>query len=225
MTISALISDLDGTLIDTRERSIQAHASAFQRVGYQIEIDTIRALYHYSFDANELFRHLNIRLSKSNFTRYLQGFKTAFYKNWRYSKVFPGVRKTLEYLREHVEYMRLITSRQGVESTRREVRHFGLDKVFDGVFTRGDLAQVEGKDQIPLFPYLPQRRRLLRFALQGVTLDGSVWVVGDTPGELEAAKSLGFTTIGVLTGFGVEETLKPVADYLLPSVAEIVQLI
>lgn len=225
MKISAFISDLDGTLLDTRERSIGAHVHAFQHIGYDIEADQIRLHFYHSFDVKELLLRLNIHLDESEFANYIQGFRDAFFGNWQSSQVIPGVFEALELLQDHAGYMRLITSRHAIESTHREVRHFGLNKFFDSIFTLGDLAKSENQKHVPLFPYLPQRRRLIRLALQGIEPNGSVWVLGDAPGELEAAKSLGFTAIGVLTGHGTKETLGPHADHILDSAAEIVQLI
>lgn len=225
MKISAFVSDLDGTLIDTRERSIQAHVSAFQHVGHDVTADQVRTYFYHSFDAKELLSQLNIKLDSFEFRNYIQGFRKSFFGNWQSSQVIPGVFKALELLQQHAGYMGLITSRHAIESTHIELRHFGLDKFFDSIFTLGDLANSENQKQIPLFPYLPQRRRLIRLSLQGIEPNGSVWVLGDTPGELEAARSLGFTTIGVLTGHGTTETLKPFADYILNTAAEIVQLI
>jgi phosphoglycolate phosphatase-like HAD superfamily hydrolase len=223
--ISAFVSDLDGTLIDTRERSIHAHVHAFQHVGHDVEVDQIRFFFYHSFDVKELLVRLNIHLDESEFASYIQGFRNAFFGNWQSSQVIPGVIEALESIQDHAGYMRLITSRHAIESTRREVRHFGLNKFFDSIFTLGDLAKSENQKRVSLFPYLPQRRRLIRLALQGIELNGSVWVLGDAPGELEAAKSLGFKTIGVLTGHGTRETLAPHADHILDSAAEIVQLI
>ena len=225
MKISAFVSDLDGTLLDIRDRSVQAHVHAFQKIGYDVTTDQVRLYFYHSFDVKELLTQFNIVLEEVEFSKYIQAFREAFFSNWQFSQVIPGVFKALDFLQDHAGYMRLITSRHAVESTNREVRHFGLDKFFDSIFTLGDLAKKENQRKIPLFPYLPQRRRLLRLALQGIEPNGSVWVLGDAPGELEAAKSLGFTTIGVLTGHGTKDSLTPFADYILDSAAEIVQLI
>ncbi|MDO8055230.1 MAG: HAD family hydrolase [Candidatus Hermodarchaeota archaeon] len=225
MNISAFVSDLDGTLLDTRERSIHAHVRAFQHIGRDVDAEQVRLYFYNSFDVKELLLRLNIELDEFEFDDYIEGFRKAFFGNWKFSQVIPGVFEALELLQDHTGYMRLITSRHAIESTRREVRYFGLDKFFDSIFTLGDLAKSENQKRVPLFPYLPQRRRLIRFALQGIEPNGSVWVLGDAPGELEAAKSLGFTTIGVLTGHGTKDSLMPFADYILDSAAEIVQLI
>jgi phosphoglycolate phosphatase-like HAD superfamily hydrolase len=225
MKLKAFLSDLDGTLIDTRERAIHAHSSGLHAIGFEITPDQIRNLYRYSFDTRDLLNRLNVQLSDHEFNNYLLGFREFFFTNSELSHVFPGTLNALEQIRPQTEHMRIITSRQDSQQARNEIRRFGLHKWFEAIFTRGDLAKTEGKDRIPLFPYLPQRRRLIRLALQDVKADGDVWVVGDSAGELEAAKSLGCVTIGVLTGFGTSEDLAPFASHVFDSFEGIVQLI
>ena len=223
--LKAFLSDLDGTLIDTRERAIHSHAKGLQNLGHEVTIEQIRELYKYSFNARDLLNRLNIHLSDAEFIQYIIGFRDYFFANWQLSHVIPGAFDALKQIQPLTEHMRLITSRQAIELTRQEVHRFGLHKCFEKIFTRGDLAQAEGKDRIPLFPFLPHRRRLIQLALQDVKSEGDVWIVGDSAGELEAAHNLGFVTIGVLTGFGNKEDLKPFANHILNSIAEIEQLI
>ncbi|MFX1403707.1 MAG: HAD family hydrolase, partial [Promethearchaeota archaeon] len=221
----AFLSDLDGTLIDTRERAIHAHASGLRRIGYDVMTEQIRTWYRYSFDTRDLLNRLNIQPSESEFIHYIMGFREFFFSHAELSHVIPGTIEVLEQLQPQVEHMRIITSRQDSAQARHEIRRFGLHKWFEDIFTRGDLAIAEGKDRIPLFPYLPHRQGLIRLALRDVKIEGDVWVVGDSAGELEAAKSLGYFTIGVLTGFGTNDDLAPFASRIFDSFKGIVQLI
>lgn len=223
--VRAFISDLDGTLLDVRERTAQAHLIALQRAGYKIELEQIRALNRYSLDSRELLSHLNIELSPRDFSRYIRNLQHAFYAGWHFAKIVPGALNALKTIRKKTKVMQLITSRHVMKITQLEVRKFGFDNYFDGVFTRGDLAKDEGVDLIPLLPFVPHRRRLIQLALRDVEPDGQVWVTGDTPGELEAAKSLGCITIGVLSGVAFQEDLAPFAHHILDSIADIGQLI
>lgn len=223
--LKAFLSDLDGTLLDTRERAIHSHANGLQVLGYEVTPGQIRDLYKYSFDSRDLLNRLNIHLSESEFIQYISGFRDYFFANWQLSQVVPGAFDALKQVQPLTEHMRLITSRQAIDQTHQEIHRFGLHKCFERIFTRGDLAQAEGKERIPLFPFLPHRRRLIQLALQDVKSEGDVWVVGDSAGELEAAHNLGFITIGVLTGFGTTQDLKPFANHIINSIAEIEQLI
>jgi phosphoglycolate phosphatase-like HAD superfamily hydrolase len=225
MKLKAFLSDLDGTLIDTRERAIQSHASGLQAIGYSITTNQIRNLYKYSYDTRDLLNRLNVHLSDTDFIKYILNFREYFFSHAELSQVFPGTFDALKQLQPLTEHQRIITSRQDGQQARQEIKRFGLHKWFEAILTRGDLAHAEGKDSIPLFPFLPHRRGLIRLALHDIKTTGDVWVVGDSAGELEAAKSLGYVTIGVLTGFGTDEDLTPFASHVLNSFAEIVQLI
>ena len=43
--------------------------------------------------------------------------------------------------------------------------------------------------------------------------------------DVEAAKEVGYTTVGVLTGFYLHEAMKPLCDYIIDSVADINSLL
>lgn len=221
----AFISDLDGTLLDVRERTAQAHYTALRQAGYDIEINRIRALNRFSLDSRELLKHLNIELSRRDFSRYIRNLQHAFYSGWHYAKIVPGALEALKEIRLISKAMRLITSRHVTNITRLEVRKFGFDQYFDEVYTRGDLAQAEGVDMIPMNPFISHRRRLIQLAIRDVELNGAVWVVGDTAKELEAARTLGYITVGVLTGVAIREDLTHHANHIIDSIADIGSLI
>jgi phosphoglycolate phosphatase-like HAD superfamily hydrolase len=223
--VRVLVSDLDGTLLDQQERTIQAHITALQRAGYDIESERIRSFYRLALDSKELLESLNIRLPRHELSQYITNLQDAFYSGWKYTRIIPGIFEALADLRQRIQVMQLITSRWHTEETRSEVRKFGLDRFFDGLFTRSDLARDEGVEQIPLFPFVPHRQRLIRLAIRGINHKGDVWIVGDTSGELEAAINLRFVTVGVLTGISSREDLAPFATHIINSFPEIVQLI
>ncbi len=223
--VRAFISDLDGTLLDVRERTAHAHRTALHQAGYDIDLQQIRKLNRFSLDARDLLSKLNIKLTSRELRRYIRNLQHAFYAGWYYARVVPGAFDALHTIHKRTQAMRLITSRHVTEITKLEVRKFRLEKWFDRVLTRGDLAQAEGVSLIPMIPFVPHRRRLIKLALIDVEPNGEVWLVGDTAGELEAAKSIGCVTVGVLTGVALREDLTPYANYIIDSIADIGQLI
>lgn len=223
--VRAFISDLDGTLLDVRERTAHAHSIALQQAGYQIELERLRALNRYSLDSRELLLQLNIDLTPHEFHKYIRTLQHAFYSGWYYSQVIHGAVNALKEVRKKTKAMQLITSRNVAQITKLEVRKFELDRYFDQIITRSDLAQADGVDFVPMNPFVTHRRRLIQLALQNVDSNGDVWVIGDTAGELEAARTLGFITVGVLTGVAIRDDLEPFAHYILDSIAEIDKLI
>ena len=177
-------------------------------------------------DYEQFLKGVNVSFSRNELVRYFLLVEQEFYKGWQHSFVFPGVIEALKKARERVDALRLITSRAWVEETRQEVKHFGLDQVFDRqVCTRGDLAQAEGVEEVPLYPYKEHRQRLINLAIIDLDTNSDVWVLGDSPSEMGTAKEIGYTTVGVLTGFYRRETLEPFCDYILNSAADINSII
>lgn len=107
------------------------------------------------------------------------------------SVLLPGVRKLLEYLLRREVPMALLTG--NLESTaRRKLDVFDLNRYFPVGGFGSDCAD---------------RNRLARVALEracrhyGKRFEPKrCWVVGDTPRDLEAAKSVGARSLGVATG-------------------------
>jgi phosphoglycolate phosphatase len=223
--VAVLVSDFDGTLLDVRKRFTKALATTLQSLGFDVSFDQLMKLYQVSLNMEDLMKALGMKISPTDVSLYATRIDNEFFGNWRHSRMIPGVVDALQAVRPKLKSMRLITSRGRIRETRLEVRYFGIEHIFDKVLTRGDLALAEGVDEIPLYPFLPHRQRLIKLALSGVKNYGKVWVLGDTPRELEAGKGLGFTTIGVLTGFAKKEDLKPFADHILDSAADLEQVI
>jgi phosphoglycolate phosphatase-like HAD superfamily hydrolase len=224
--VPILVSDLDGTLLDVRDRFAHSQVNALAALGYPVKISQVYPLIHYTMDANKFLGALGISLSNNELAQYYTCIEQEFYKGWQYSQVFPGAIEVLQSVRPRFTALRLITSRAWVKETRREVKEFGLDHLFDHpVVTRGDLARAEGVDEVPLYPYLEHRQRLIQLSIADVEPQNTVWVLGDSPSEMQAAKGLNYITIGVLTGFATKAHLEPICDYVINSVADITTLL
>ncbi len=69
--------------------------------------------------------------------------------------------------------------------------------------------------------YKPGPGQLLAFASH-IDIDPSrIAMVGDSLHDLEAGRAAGMVTIGVLTGMAAAETLRPLADVVLPDIGHI----
>lgn len=220
-----LLSDLDGTLLDVRERFAYAQAAALSSLGHEVSVTRLQSLYRFCLDAIKLLDILEITLTPKELIQYYSSVSAEFLANWERSRLVPGVKEAFEDIRSRVKVMRIITSRGEIHETRKEVHNFGLDRIFDRVYTRGHLAQIDGVEEFPLYPFSEHRQRLIRLALDGLDHKGVVWVLGDSPDELESVKTLGFISVGVLTGFADRVDLEPYADHIIDSAADIRQLI
>ena len=126
-------------------------------------------------------------------------------KNYNYT-VFGGVTELLNLLNKNEISLGLVTG--NVE----EVAHLKLKKVkLDKFFKVGGF----GSDAI-------RRSDLVRIAMKRAEEEfGSfddVFVIGDSPGDVQAGKEAGAKTIGVATGAYSQSTLKKFKpDYVLPN--------
>lgn len=221
-----VVSDLDGTLLDVRERFVQAQINSLRSLGFNVKAEDVYPHVQYTMDAPKFLQGLNLNLTNEQLLTYFNRIEQEFYKAWQHSFVVPGAIETLTEIRSRLTALRLITSRAWVEETEHEVETFGLDKVFDNhVFSRGHLARAEGVKEVPLYPFDEHRQRLILFAITDVKDQDEIWVIGDSPEEMHAAQGLGYNTIGVLTGFATKEDLTPYTTHILESVAELGQLL
>ncbi len=223
-----ILSDLDGTILDIRNRFAHAQVNALTSFDHSVTIDQVLPIMHlaYTMDYTNFLDGLDISFSPDELIQYFLRIEEEFYKGWQHSFIIPGTIEALKTVRPRVDALRLITSRAWVEETRREVESFGLDQVFDHhVFTRGDLARKEGVSEVPLFPFSEHRQRLIKLAIADLDNQEDVWVIGDSTDEIQAAQELNATTVGVLTGFFTKQDLAPFCTHVIESVAEITTLL
>ena len=71
------------------------------------------------------------------------------------------------------------------------------------------------------YPVKPAPDALLRISAQLGVAPAAIAHVGDTPADLRMARAAGARAVGVLSGLGDAETLGPLADVLLGSVADL----
>jgi phosphoglycolate phosphatase-like HAD superfamily hydrolase len=221
--VPIIVSDLDGTILDVRNRFAHAQVNALASCGYTVTVDQVSPLMQLAFamDYANFLGGLDISMTPDKLVQYFSRIEEEFYKGWQHSFVFPGTIEVLKAVRPRVDALRLITSRAWVEETRREVEFFGLDQVFDHhVFTRGDLARVDGVNEVPLYPFFEHRQRLIKLAIADLDNQDDIWVIGDSTVEMQTAQKLNATTVGVLTGFSTKQDLEPFCSHILDSIAD-----
>jgi phosphoglycolate phosphatase-like HAD superfamily hydrolase len=226
--VPIIISDLDGTILDIRNRFAHAQVNALASCGYTVTVDQVSPLMHLAFamDYANFLSGLDISITSDKLAEYFSRIEEEFYKGWQHSFVFPGTFEALKTVRPRVDALRLITSRAWVEETRREVEVFGLDQVFNHhVFTRGDLAREDGVKEVPLYPFFEHRKRLIKLAVADLDNQDDIWVIGDSTVEMQTAQKLNATTVGVLTGFSTKQDLEPFCTHILDSIADIPTLL
>jgi len=190
----ALFWDIDGTLLTTGKGGVPAWEQAVREVtGREFELASIRipGLTDYQI-AVRTFEQLGVDADMETLHRMVSRYESLLpeYLPQRKGHVMPNVREILE----------ATTPMQGVSSylltgntrggARAKLTHYGLFHYFaDGAFAQdaGDRATIAV--------------RALELARQaGPIADDSIFVIGDTPHDIECANAIGAKTIAVSTG-------------------------
>ena len=201
LTGMKIFFDLDGTLIDSRER---LHA-LFQHLVPASDL---------TFEAYWNYKRNKIDHKKILETKYFYSEQDIvnFQKNWMdkielsewlsFDKPFKGITAYLvELKRQHDLY--LVTARQFEKNVLTQLVNFGWINIFTKV-----LVTAQKTEKIDLINNV-------------LATNSSDWFVGDTGKDIETGKSLGMQTAAVLSGFlNREKIMEYNPDLIINSVTD-----
>ena len=207
-----ILFDLDGTLIDSTDAIVSTFYHTFEIMNYDFKGDenSIKSLIGYPLD----IMYLELGISKDEVDHYVKAYKN------RYKKIFKKQTELLKFAKESIELansfarLAIVTTKTGLYSEQL-LEHMDLMKYFEHIIGR---EHVENPKPHPE----PINKTL---DLMNITKTSDIWMVGDTELDLIAANSAGVNCIGVLTGYGKENTLKQYTSYVVNNSLEAVKLI
>ncbi len=211
-----VILDLDLTILDTLKRFYGTFNKTLEEFGLnKVSWDIFMDNFKRDTLNNILPANINRRMFWEEFRR--------LYSRWMHEedKPIPGALETLKWLKQKGFKVVVSTGRDADPTDIwRELRHFGLDKYIDDVFTIN--MQDRSVERIPFL-----RTDLLRLILKKYMVDTSNAIfVGDYWVDMESGKETGLVTIAVLTGYKEPDLLKRHgADYILKDISELPKLI
>ncbi len=212
MTVAIALFDLDGTLVDSLEDLTDAvnfmlagfgkdplsRADVRNLVGKGARNLVQRAL------GAELSEHIERGLGL--FTEF-----NAIHIADK-SRLYPGVRETLETLAENTIPLAIVSNKNEVLS--RLILHtLGIDHFF-GAICGGDTFPEMKPSPLPLL------RVVERFGIS----PGDAVMVGDSINDIQAGRHAGITTIGCTWGYGGPDDLRE-ADRLADSCGEVADIL
>jgi phosphoglycolate phosphatase-like HAD superfamily hydrolase len=223
MLQTALLFDIDGTLVDTNGAGRRAIEHAFSRQFGLDDVGPRVAPVHFAgstdlrifeelarvLDGVEAYRTRREALERA----YLDALRERMAEHDPERRVLPGVAALLEQLSRHADtHLGLVTGNMR-EGARLKLEPFGLDRFFPaGGFgfehaDRREIARIAA-------------RRVAEHA--GVSFPPSrVVVIGDTPQDVDCARANGFRAVAVGTGWATQEALvASEPDALLPDLAD-----
>lgn len=192
-----LIFDLDGTLIDSRQRLYRLFQKLVpsSRLTFEsywtlkrgkVSNETILAK-EFGYDAVAIERFVSIWMESIESPEFL-----AFDTN------FSGIHETLERLSKQAR-LHVCTARQHRQPTVDQIDHLGLLPFFESIMVT---EQTKNKEE-------------LIATVSG--LGPQDWIIGDTGKDILVGQSLGIKTCAVLSGFLSKKSIKPYGpDLILP---------
>jgi phosphoglycolate phosphatase len=209
LRVKAVILDLDGTLVDSRQAYLEAARIAFSSVGQQTVFTKtameIPKRFEQGIPVDDLLPGIDIEEFRRTYLK-------AYYEAVAVmAKPLPGIANTLKKLSEKVKLA--LTTRREVPSkvVIRQLKEFGLERFFQAVVTACDkLSPKPSPDAII------ECSRKLRLRTSECA------VVGDSIVDIEAGRRAGAKTVAVLSGiFSHDELKKEKPDLILESVRKL----
>jgi phosphoglycolate phosphatase len=213
MKYQHILFDLDGTLTDPKEGITKSAAYALEQFGIKENPDDLTFfigppliptfMNHYGFsheDAVEAVRLYRVRYAE-----------VGLFEN----KPYEGIIDLLAALKREGSTLLVATSKPTVFS-QKIIDRYGIGRYIDYLAgsnldnTRGEKAEV--------IAYAEE--------LAGIKDKSSAIMIGDTKFDIIGGKARGMQTVGVLYGYGTEESLKAEgADFIAPEVKDLYEIL
>jgi phosphoglycolate phosphatase-like HAD superfamily hydrolase len=187
--VIALFWDIDGTLLTTARAGIASLEDALEAVsGVRTSLDemTTAGLTDYAI-AEAALRSVGATADETTVLEFLRihGGQLSRYLGRREGHVMPNVREILEDLTRRDGVVNLLLTGNIEAGAYAKLAHYGLDHFFPdgGAFCTGPGDRAE----------------IARAAAAGANAD-VLYVIGDTPHDIEAGEAIGARTVAVATG-------------------------
>ncbi|MBC8032172.1 MAG: HAD-IA family hydrolase [Pyrinomonadaceae bacterium] len=203
-TITTLLFDWDGTVVDSAQLGLTAYEKAFAELGILFDHETYRAVY----SPNWLSVYEGLGLPKEQWQR-ADELWTHHYGE-QSAELIEGAGETLGQLRQKGLRMGVVSSGNDCR-VNREIEEQGLAGVFEVVICHEQISHRK--------PH-PEGLETAMRALGCAQME--VGYVGDTPEDIEMGKGAGVLTVGVRSAYPTSwklESAQP--DILIESLTEL----
>jgi phosphoglycolate phosphatase-like HAD superfamily hydrolase len=192
--MTVLFWDVDGTLLTTGKAGVPAWEEAVREVvGHDFELSSFRVAGLTDFQiARRTFQMLGVEADEHTLRRMVRRYEELLPAALprRQGRVLPNVREILELMRGRPDVRSYLLTGNTRGGARAKLTHYDLWRYFpDGAF-----AEDAGERAAIATRALDMARRL-----GSVSLD-AIFVVGDTPHDIECANVIGARTVAVATG-------------------------
>jgi phosphoglycolate phosphatase len=213
LTITTILCDLDGTLVDSQRDIAVAFQHAWRTVVGGIPPSTTMIAQHIGKPLAQMLSEVGGMLSPSLFSTFLAAYhRTYSRQDSRLTQPYPGVILTLQALSSFT--LGVVTTKES-EQAKIVLSRLALIPFFQHI-QGGSIGLRLKPAPDTILAALAALHRASRNAL----------MVGDTPADILAGKAAGTKTCAVTYGFGTrEELLQCAPDYVIDSFGELVDLV
>lgn len=206
--IKAILFDLDGTLIDTREFIFQAYEHALKKHG--LESVTREVL---SPQIGGGLANIYQEIAPTGNIQNLVDSHVSFQnENFHLVQSFPNISSVLDSMKKLGYKIGIVTSR--LKNTPQALIAAGVNNEFDVIVTADDV-QKSKPDPEGIF-----------LALEKLNIKPSEAIfVGDASVDIQMGKNAKVKTIGATYGFGGEAIKKSSPDYVASNFPEVYQIV
>lgn len=207
-----ILFDLDGTLIDSTEAIVSTFHHSFEKMNYDFKgtDEDIKSLIGYPLD----IMYLELGIPQEIVWDYVEAYKE------RYRVISKQQTELLEFAREAVQLantfarLSIVTTKTGIYSEQL-LEHMDIMQYFEHVTGREHVEHPKPHPE-------PIHRTL---DLMNIKETCDIWMIGDTELDLIAANTAGINSVGVLCGYGKEDSLKEHTSFIAKNPLDAVKLI
>lgn len=221
--MTVLFWDIDGTLLSTAKAGVFAWEDAVRELlGREFELAQVRiaGLTDYQI-AVKMFETLGIEADPALLGRFVDRYGELLPTNLprKQGRVMPNVREILDRLRDRTDVRSYLLTGNTRAGARAKLMHYDLLHYFpDGAFAE------DAQERASI-----ARRALALAKAQGPVAEDRLFVIGDTPHDVECARAINARTIAVATGGYALDELQACAPWHvcqeLPAPDQFVRLI
>ena len=205
-----ILFDLDGTLIDSTDAIVSTFHHSFKvHNSLHVEDEAIKALIGYPLDI--MYKELGVAQNKiwEHVDTYKEEYrKISTIKTELLANAVESIKKASEFAE-----LGIVTTKTGKYS-KILMEHFGLMKYFKVLIGREDVQNPK-----------PHEEPILKALESFNTNDKEIWMIGDTKLDLISAKNADVNSIGLLCGYGDEDTLKKFTNIIFDNSLEAVSFL
>ncbi|MEW5984246.1 MAG: haloacid dehalogenase-like hydrolase [Acidobacteriota bacterium] len=198
MTRTILFWDIDGTLLTTARAGVLALEDACREVtGHTLDLQAIKSdgLTDHQLTV-KILEQAGRKPTTELVERFLRHHESRLPHRLpqRRGRVLDGIREALAYLRERrPDIHSMLLTGNTAAGARAKLAHYGLQKLFDGGAFSEDTGPRAG---IAVRALASVREKFPEAAIE----PGHIFVIGDTPHDIDAARAIGARCIAVATG-------------------------